>query len=74
MHSVNAVTFIKDFLNTNKRHNNSILPGAKEDDEGRTEIDVLVSERDQHTPSGTAQLAIQHRVKDGVVVLYILLY
>lgn len=48
------------------------LPGAKEDDERRAEIDILVSQRDEHTTARATQLTVQHRVQYRIVVLYIL--
>lgn len=45
---------------------------GEEDDEGRRQIDVLISERDEHSAAGPAHLSVQHRVQDGVVALHVL--
>ena len=48
------------------------IPGREEDRERRWQINVLVTQRDEHTASGTTQLSIQYGVEDRIVVLHVL--
>ena len=48
------------------------VPSGEEDGEGWREIDVLISERDEDTPTCPPELPVEHGVEDGVVVLHVL--
>lgn len=45
---------------------------GEEDDEGRRQIDVLISEGDENTAAGSPHLSVEHRVQYGVVTLHVL--
>ena len=44
----------------------------QEDGEGRRQVNVLIAEGDEDAAAGAAQLAVEHRVEDGVVVFDVL--
>lgn len=48
------------------------VTGGKEDGEGGGQVNVLVTQGDQHSASSAAQLPVQHRIQDGVITLHIL--
>lgn len=45
---------------------------GQENDKGRRQVDVLVSQGDEDTSTRPADLSVQHRVQDGVVTLNVL--
>ena len=51
---------------------NGGVPRGEEDGEGRGEIDVLISEGDEDTPTCPADFTVQHRVEDWIIALNIL--
>lgn len=48
------------------------VTSGQEDSEGGRQINVLVSQGDQHTTSSASQFSVEHWVQDGVIALYIL--
>ena len=48
------------------------VPSGEEDGEGWGEINVLVSQRDQHSSSSAPHFSVQHWVQDRIIGLHIL--